>query len=67
MLSMIKFGADEIFKSKDSSITDEDIDLIISKGEKKTAELNEKFQKNVLNLGTFSLDGGNKLLKKVLI
>ena len=34
MLHMLKYGADAIFRSKTSSITDEDIDLILSKGEK---------------------------------
>ena len=29
LLEAVRFGADKIFKSKDSSITDEDIDLII--------------------------------------
>lgn len=28
LLSMIKYGADQIFSSKDSSITDEDIDAV---------------------------------------
>eukprot|EP01114_Cavostelium_apophysatum_P015131 TRINITY_DN4061_c0_g2_i1.p1 TRINITY_DN4061_c0_g2~~TRINITY_DN4061_c0_g2_i1.p1 ORF type:complete len:648 (-),score=235.27 TRINITY_DN4061_c0_g2_i1:56-1999(-) len=36
MLSIIKFGADQIFSSKNSSITDDDIDLILSKGATKT-------------------------------
>ena len=32
---MIRHGANEVFKSKDAEFTDEDIDLIISKGEAK--------------------------------
>lgn len=35
MLSMIRHGADEVFASKDEEITDEDIDAIMKKGEKK--------------------------------
>ena len=35
MLSMIRHGADEVFASKDEEITDEDIDAILKKGEKK--------------------------------
>ena len=32
---MIRHGADQIFASKDSTITDEEIDTILEKGEKK--------------------------------
>ena len=35
MLSMIRHGADHVFASKDSEITDQDIDVILAKGEKK--------------------------------
>lgn len=42
LLSAVRFGADKIFKSKDSSITDDDIDLILDAGRKKTQELNDK-------------------------
>ncbi|CAI9261075.1 unnamed protein product [Lactuca saligna] len=34
MLQMMRFGAEMVFSSKDSTITDEDIDRIIAKGEK---------------------------------
>lgn len=44
LLSAVRFGADKIFKSKDSSITDDDIDLILDAGKKKTQELNEKLK-----------------------
>ncbi len=56
MLAMIKFGADEIFTSRDSTVTDADIDKILAKGEEKTATLSEKLQKS--NLLDFSLDSG---------
>ena len=39
MLSMIRHGADEVFASKDEEITDEDIDAIMKKGEKKVKPL----------------------------
>ena len=42
LLAAVRFGADKIFKSKDSSITDDDIDLILDAGRKKTQELNDK-------------------------
>ena len=35
MLSMIRHGADAVFASKDEDITDDDIDGILKKGEKK--------------------------------
>ena len=44
LLSAVRFGADKIFKSKDSSITDDDIDLILDQGKKKTEEMNEKLK-----------------------
>ena len=39
MLNMIRHGADEVFASKDEEITDEDIDAILKKGEKKVSSL----------------------------
>lgn len=39
MLTMIRHGADVIFASKDSQVTDEDIDEILTKSEKKTEEM----------------------------
>lgn len=35
MLSMIRHGADHVFASKDSEITDENIDALLERGEKK--------------------------------
>ncbi|KAK9759055.1 SNF2-related domain [Popillia japonica] len=51
MLSMIRHGANHVFASKDSDITEEDIDTIVLKGEAKTAELNQKYE----SLGESSL------------
>ena len=39
MLTMIRHGANEIFASKDATITDEDIDIILERGEKKVNAL----------------------------
>lgn len=44
MLGMIRHGADHIFASKESEITDEDIDAILAKGEKKTADMQKKLE-----------------------
>lgn len=35
MLNMIRHGANHVFAAKDSTITDEDIDSILEKGEAK--------------------------------
>jgi len=45
VLNMIRHGASEVFASKETTITDEDIDIILAKGEKKTAEMKEKMEK----------------------
>ncbi|XP_057313137.1 SWI/SNF-related matrix-associated actin-dependent regulator of chromatin subfamily A member 5-like [Hydractinia symbiolongicarpus] len=42
MLNMIRHGADKVFAGKDSTITNEDIDAILERGQKKTEELKEK-------------------------
>lgn len=54
--SMIRFGADRIFRQKGSTVTDADIDAILLAGEQRTQELNSKLGKHVglLDLG---LDG----------
>lgn len=42
MLNMIRHGANHVFQSKDSEITDEDIDTILRKGEEKVRTINTK-------------------------
>jgi SWI/SNF-related matrix-associated actin-dependent regulator of chromatin subfamily A member 5 len=62
LMSAVTFGADKIFKSKDSSITDADIDMIIDAGKRKTQELNEKLQAaDKGDLLDFKLDGSSNL------
>ena len=59
LLDAVRFGADKIFKSKDSSITDDDIDMILGYGKKKTQELNDKLQAAQKgDMLDFKLDGG---------
>lgn len=53
MLSMIRHGANDVFKSKDEEITDEDIDTILGKAEEKTIELAKKLE----GMGESSLRG----------
>ncbi|XP_078719155.1 SWI/SNF-related matrix-associated actin-dependent regulator of chromatin subfamily A member 5 isoform X1 [Lampetra fluviatilis] len=51
MLQMIRHGATHVFASRDSEITDEEIDVVLERGEKRTAEMNEKLS----SLGESSL------------
>jgi SWI/SNF-related matrix-associated actin-dependent regulator of chromatin subfamily A member 5 len=59
--SMIRFGADRIFRQTGSSITDADIDAILLAGEQRTQELNSKLGKHVGALD-FSLDGAPAMM-----
>lgn len=57
MLAMIRHGANTIFAGKEATITDEDIDSILSKAEEKTKELNERLEKlGESSLRNFTLD-----------
>ncbi|XP_013135017.1 PREDICTED: chromatin-remodeling complex ATPase chain Iswi isoform X2 [Papilio polytes] len=57
MLNMIRHGANHVFSSKDSEITDEDIDTILAKGESKTEELKQKLESlGESSLRAFSMD-----------
>ncbi|XP_059407112.1 probable global transcription activator SNF2L1 isoform X2 [Carassius carassius] len=59
MLQMIRHGATHVFASKDSELTDEDIDTILERGAKKTAEMNERLKKlGESSLRNFSMDTG---------
>ena len=59
MLAMIKYGADAIFASKDATVTDQDIDELLSIGEKRTIEMSEKLKEttnSLLNNANFKMD-----------
>lgn len=59
MMAAVRFGADSVFRSEESTITDEDIDVILERGKAKTKELAEKIQKAEKgDLLDFRLDGG---------
>lgn len=58
LLSMVRYGAEMVFSSEPSKITAEDIDAIIQKGERSTAELNQKLQSFSENAMKFAMDGG---------
>jgi SWI/SNF-related matrix-associated actin-dependent regulator of chromatin subfamily A member 5 len=44
MLSIIRHGANYVFSSKDSDITDKDIDEVLKEGERKTAETKKRME-----------------------
>ena len=59
LLDTLRFGADKIFRTKDSTITDDDIDLILEKGRKRTEEMTEKITSAEKgDMYDFRLDGG---------
>jgi SWI/SNF-related matrix-associated actin-dependent regulator of chromatin subfamily A member 5 len=59
IMAAVRFGADQVFRSEESTITDEDIDAILERGRAKTKELSEKLQKaDKGDLLDFRLDGG---------
>ena len=59
LLDTLRFGADKIFRSKDSTISDADIDLILEEGRKRTEEMTEKLQTAEKgDMYDFKLDGG---------
>ena len=59
IMAAVRFGADTVFRSEESTITDEDIDVILERGKAKTKELAEKMQKaDKGDLLDFRLDGG---------
>ena len=59
IMAAVRFGADTIFRSEESTITDDDIDIILERGQAKSKEIAEKIQKAEKgDLLDFRLDGG---------
>lgn len=59
IMAAVRFGADIVFRSEESTITDEDIDVILERGKAKTKELADKLTKAEKgDLLDFRLDGG---------
>jgi SWI/SNF-related matrix-associated actin-dependent regulator of chromatin subfamily A member 5 len=62
LMTMIKFGADEIMNSRDREFTDEDIDALLARGEERTASAKEKISTDMQHsLAKFSLDGSSEV------
>ena len=58
-MSMIKFGADAVLKSSGASVTDADIDVLLTQGEARTAEMAAKLKTDCQH----SLDSYNNQLE----
>jgi hypothetical protein len=67
LLQMVRFGAEMVFSSGDSTITDEDIDRIIAKGEEATAELDAKMKKFTEDAIKFKMDESMSFLFMIYI
>uniref|UniRef100_A0A8C5DTF6 SWI/SNF related, matrix associated, actin dependent regulator of chromatin, subfamily a, member 5 n=1 Tax=Gouania willdenowi TaxID=441366 RepID=A0A8C5DTF6_GOUWI len=60
MLSIIRHGATHVFASKESEITDDDIDAILERGKRKTMEMKEKLSTlGESSLRNFTMDTEN--------
>uniref|UniRef100_A0A3B4G052 SWI/SNF related, matrix associated, actin dependent regulator of chromatin, subfamily a, member 5 n=1 Tax=Pundamilia nyererei TaxID=303518 RepID=A0A3B4G052_9CICH len=60
MLSIIRHGATHVFASKESEITDDDIDAILERGERKTMEMKERMSSlGESSLRNFTMDTEN--------
>lgn len=59
LLSMIKFGADEVLRGTGSDVTDEDIDEIMKRGEAMTKKREQEISKQAEDsMYKFTMDGG---------
>lgn len=68
LLNMIRFGADKFFKSMVSDLAEQDIDVILARGEERTKEMNQEIEKEVKLSGNLAVmdfklgsgDGGDQ-------
>lgn len=61
MLTMIRHGANYVFSSKESDISDKDIDDVLAEGEKRTAEMKKSLEKlGESQLRKFTIDSTNE-------
>jgi SWI/SNF-related matrix-associated actin-dependent regulator of chromatin subfamily A member 5 len=59
IMAAVRFGADSVFRSEESTITDEDIEIILERGAAKTKELAEKLKEaDKGDMLDFRMDGG---------
>jgi SWI/SNF-related matrix-associated actin-dependent regulator of chromatin subfamily A member 5 len=59
LIGMIKYGADEVLRAQGSTISDDDIDKILARGEQETRDIEEKMTKTAEeSMYNFTMDGG---------
>ena len=59
LMDAVRFGAEKVFRSTDDGVTDEDIDIILDRGKKKTEEMMNKLSEAEKgDMLDFKLDGG---------
>jgi len=64
ILNMIRHGADKVFAGKDATISNDDIDAILERGEKKTQEAKKKLEEVGENqLRNFTMDVPDSIYK----
>eukprot|EP00271_Cylindrocystis_brebissonii_P005099 TRINITY_DN17038_c0_g1_i1.p1 TRINITY_DN17038_c0_g1~~TRINITY_DN17038_c0_g1_i1.p1 ORF type:complete len:1097 (-),score=364.26 TRINITY_DN17038_c0_g1_i1:1012-4302(-) len=61
LLDMVRYGAERVFSSKDSTISDEDIDRIIAKGESEMAAFNANLKKFTEDSFKFKMDDATNI------
>ena len=70
LMTMVKFGADEILKNKEGTITDEDIDILLTKSEERTtlesSKLTTEMKHNLANFAV-NLENSEKLGQEISI
>lgn len=60
LLGLIRFGADNILKSAGASLTDEDIESLLTRGRQKTKEMAARLQADCQHsLANFSMEAGD--------
>lgn len=55
LLDMIRFGADQFFKSNASDYAEQDIEVILSRGEEKTREMKNEIEKRITASGNLDV------------
>lgn len=55
LLDMIRFGADQFFKSNASDYAEEDIDVILSRGEEKTKKMQDEIESKISATGNLDV------------
>lgn len=61
LLQMVKYGAEKIFSGAGATVTDDDIDAIIARGESETRQMTDKLQVFKEHAVKFSMEGDKSL------